>query len=167
MSHFPATVDVGGIVTATDKSQMEIARKDTLETAIQSSPNEVIKIHGDGSANARGFMFSVNRNMLRLRCSFKIDSGNNYDIRIRLMKFKASNSTSYELAKVTMSKAVDGNKTSNTYWIREQLVSAGANPSESSILAGADALYFIIDDSTGVTAYGTSQIVLTAEHEAP
>lgn len=165
MSHFPATVDVDGIVTAADKSGLENSRKDFLETVIQTTPNDVIRIYGDGSANARGLLFSVSRNMLRLRVSFRVDSGNNYDIRVRLMKFKASNSTSYELARITMSNGVDGNPGNYTYHIRQQLVSAGANPSESGILSNADTVYIIVDKAAGTVATGCSQIVLSAEHE--
>lgn len=166
MSHFPATADVGGIVTASDKSGMDNSRKDFLETVIQTTPNGVIKIHGDGGTTARGLMFSVNRNMLRLRCSFRVDAGNNYDFRCRLMKYQASDGLLYELAVVQMSFALDGNPGSGTYHIRQQLVSAGANPSKSGVLANSDALFFVISKIAAETvATGVSQIVISAEHE--
>lgn len=165
MSHFPATVDIAGIMSPSDKSGTENSRKDFLETVVQTTPNDVIKVHGDGGANARGLMFSVSRSMLRLRVSFRVDAGNNYDLRVRLMKFKASNSTLYELARATMSNAVDGNPGNLTYHIRQQLVSAGANPTESPVLANADTAYFIIDKAAGTVATGVSQIAISAEHE--
>jgi hypothetical protein len=165
VSHFPATVDIAGIVTPNDKDGMDNSRKDFLETVIQSTPNSVIKIHGDGGATARGLIFSVSRNMLRLRASFKVDAGNNYSIRVRLMKYHAADGLLYELAVVQMSNTVDGNPGSNTYHIRQQLVSAGANPSKSGILANSDALYFVIDKPGDTVAVGVSQIVVSAEHE--
>ena len=164
MAHFPATVDVAGVVTPAGQQAAENTRKDTLETSLQTTPNDVLKLYGDGGANALGYMFTVRRNMLRLRVSFRIDAGNNYDLRVRFMKYDSGTAASYELARVAMSNTADGTQASGTYWIRQQLVSAGANPSESFVET-TDAIYYIVDKAAGTVATGISQIVLCVEHE--
>lgn len=166
MAHFPATNTVNGIITAADQVALASSKRDFLETIIQSTPNDVVRLHGDGGANARGINFGTSRNMLRLRISFKVDAGNNHDLRVRLMKYNDNDSTSYELARATRSDMVDGNPGNNTYHAMQQLVSAGANPSQSDVIANVDFLYFIIDKAAGTVATGISQLTIAAEHEA-
>jgi hypothetical protein len=137
-----------------------------LESAIDSTPNEVVKIYGDGGSTARGLIFASDRTMLRLRVSFKVDSGNNHDVRVRLFKFDAGTVTSILLASIARSNGVDGNPGSNTYHIREQLVSAGPNPGEAQLLANADAIYVVVDRASGAVANGVSQIVISIESES-
>lgn len=166
MANFPATTSVNGILTSIDQGIINTSKKDFLESIIQTTPNDVVRLHGDGGTTARGLDFSTARNMLRLRTSFRVDAGNNYDIRVRLMKYDDGDAVVYELARITMSNAVDGNPGTNTYHVRQQLVSAGANPTQSNIAASVDFLFLVIDKAAGTVATGVSQITIAAEHEA-
>ena len=57
-----------------------------LAVHLFSTPNRLVNIFGDGGANARGLTFAADQDMTRLRLSFRVDSGNNYDVRARLFK---------------------------------------------------------------------------------
>lgn len=164
MAHFPATTSTDGILTAADKTQVDNSARQFLEGQIQTTPNEVINLYGDGSTTARGISFASERIMVRLRVSFKVDAGNNHDIRVRLRKFDGGTSTIFELAAIIRSNAIDGNPGSNTYHILEQLISAGANPAEASIISG-DFIFVTIDKAAGTVATGVSQVTILTESE--
>jgi hypothetical protein len=161
------TITLGSTsLTYTRLSVTSAAGRQSDSVYIDYTPSRVYKIHGDGSANARGLTFSAGtRNMYRLRIAFRVDVGNNHNLRVRLYKYDIGTTSQIVLATASRSNGADGNTTSGNYFTKEQLISAGSNPTELSIESG-DTYYFVVDSSSGGTPTGVSQITVTVESDS-